>query len=161
LGTDICLSIGDSTDYCSSGAPPEETLDDRLTAVLPTFEWVQPTSTGNGTEAHALTDSLNTNIGSATATFPMCLTYNWLTFVDQFKSMTDGTVSPQQFRMTSNLGTPSSLTIDASRGTVATGTSFLGIVNMLSLFVAAVGWTLFGIMVFRDIFVKQEGETTT
>jgi hypothetical protein len=139
------------------GSGTSTSLEAALAAVLPTFGWDEATGTGNGMNTHVLTEQLNENIGNATATFPVCLTYNWLDLVDQFQGMTQGTIGAQRFHVTSNLGTPSTLNLDLSRSTVATGTAFNGIVDKIQLFWAALEWFLFGAFVWWDLFIRGKG----
>ncbi len=148
--------LGGSYLTWEAAAPPAAT--NTYTEFFPTFTWGQSTSTGNGTATTTYESLLNTILGSATSSFPMCLINPWISLLDTFRGLSDGNLGQQTLVVGTKMG-GENLTLNIDLGSVTNTTegatsSFLTIIEMATAFFISMGWATFGVMVFVDLFVK-------
>jgi len=123
-------------------------------------------SIGFGTSTVSLSDGIysakfQSMFGAATGTFPLCLVSPWIAFMDVFQGFTQNPQSAGTIVISEPFGAgTTTLSLANASGTFA-AIGLVSITDLLFPFLEALAWLTFGVVVFRDIFMKEsEGDDT-
>jgi len=127
-----------------------------MTQYLPTLGWSNDSASSS--QVGTYQSHLNEMLGTATATFPLCLSYPWFGLVDVIERQTF--VDQQSVQgLTLSSGMVPTTTIDLSSfPSWIADTGMKDTIDTISTYAQALAWLLFGLFVFEDLFKPKDIE---